>query len=181
MTHRGVIVKQICLFTLTLGIMQLQLQVVSHGFSQKPLSYNTHLIIWNAENYMLTNTCINSWIIKSALWCDVSAAIAVHLNWNKRHNTFIIPDRVVSVLVAFKLSCNQYSILGFWLYSYAAEFDNINICQMETGTCRKMSPNLTHWGRVTHICAGNLAIICSDNGLPPGRRQAIIQTNAVIL
>ena len=40
---------------------------------------------------------------------------------------------------------------------------------------------LTHWGRVTHICVGNLTIIGSDNGLSPGRRQAIIRTNAVIL
>ena len=40
---------------------------------------------------------------------------------------------------------------------------------------------LTHWGRVTHICVGNLTIIYSDNGLSPGRRQAIIWTNAAIL
>ena len=33
---------------------------------------------------------------------------------------------------------------------------------------------LTHWGRVTHICVSNLTIIVSDNGLSPGRRQAII-------
>ena len=39
----------------------------------------------------------------------------------------------------------------------------------------------THWGRVTHICVGNLAIIGSDNGLSPGRRQAIIWTSAGIL
>ena len=40
---------------------------------------------------------------------------------------------------------------------------------------------LTHWGRVMHICIGNQAIIGSDNGLPPGRWQAIILTNATIL
>ena len=40
---------------------------------------------------------------------------------------------------------------------------------------------LTHWGRVTHICVGKLIIIGSDNGLSPGRRQAIIWTNAGIL
>ena len=40
---------------------------------------------------------------------------------------------------------------------------------------------LTHWGRVTHICVGNLATIGSDNGLSPGRRQAITRTNAGIL
>ena len=39
---------------------------------------------------------------------------------------------------------------------------------------------LTHWGRATHICVGKLTIIGSDNGLSPGRRQAIIGTNAGI-
>ena len=41
--------------------------------------------------------------------------------------------------------------------------------------------DLTHWGRVTHICVGKLTIIGSDNGLLPGRRQAIIRTNVGIL
>ena len=40
---------------------------------------------------------------------------------------------------------------------------------------------LSHWGRVTHICVGNRIIIGSDNGLSPGRRQAIILTNADML
>ena len=31
---------------------------------------------------------------------------------------------------------------------------------------------------MTHICVSRLTIICSDNGLSPGRRQAIIWTNA---
>ena len=39
----------------------------------------------------------------------------------------------------------------------------------------------TNWGRVTHICVSKLTGIGSDNGLSPGRRQAIIWTNAVIL
>ena len=41
--------------------------------------------------------------------------------------------------------------------------------------------SLTHWGRVTHICVSRQIIIGSDNGLSPGRRQAIIWTNAGIL
>ena len=40
---------------------------------------------------------------------------------------------------------------------------------------------LTHWGRVTHICVGYLTSIGPDDGLSPGRRQAIICTNAGIL
>ena len=39
---------------------------------------------------------------------------------------------------------------------------------------------LIHWGRVTHICVGKLTIIGSDNDLSPGRRQAIVWTNAEI-
>ena len=50
---------------------------------------------------------------------------------------------------------------------------------------RYHSLTLTHWGRVTHICVGicvgKLTILGSDNGLSPGRRQAIIWTNAGIL
>ena len=40
---------------------------------------------------------------------------------------------------------------------------------------------LTHWSWVTHICIGNLTIIGSENGFPPGWRQAIIWTNDWIL
>ena len=41
--------------------------------------------------------------------------------------------------------------------------------------------DLTHWGRVTHVCVSNLNSVGSDNGLSPGRRQAIIWTNDGIL
>ena len=34
---------------------------------------------------------------------------------------------------------------------------------------------------MTHICVSELTIIGSDNGLSPGRRQAIIQNNARLL
>ena len=40
---------------------------------------------------------------------------------------------------------------------------------------------LTHWGRVKHICVSDLTIIGSDNGLSPGRHQAIIWANAELL
>ena len=40
---------------------------------------------------------------------------------------------------------------------------------------------LIHWGRVTHICVTKLTIIGLDNGLSPGRRQAIIWTSTEIL
>ena len=40
---------------------------------------------------------------------------------------------------------------------------------------------LIDWGRVTRICVGSLTIIGSDNCLSPGRRHAIIWTDAGIL
>ena len=40
---------------------------------------------------------------------------------------------------------------------------------------------LTHWGRVTHISVSEPTIIGSDNGLSPGRRQAIIWNNDGLL
>ena len=40
---------------------------------------------------------------------------------------------------------------------------------------------LIYWGRMTQMCVSKLAIIGSDNGLSPGRRQAIIWTNAGLL
>ena len=49
------------------------------------------------------------------------------------------------------------------------------VCLIELRNCS------THWGRMMHICVGNLTIIVSDNGLSPYRRQAIIWTNAGIL
>ena len=47
--------------------------------------------------------------------------------------------------------------------------------------CVTTQTQLSHWGRVKHICVSKLTIIGSDNGLSPDRRQAIIWTNARIL
>ena len=54
---------------------------------------------------------------------------------------------------------------------------------IESVLCNPHKSNLllTHWGRVTHKCVSILTSIGSDNGLSPGRRQAIIWTNAGIL
>ena len=54
-------------------------------------------------------------------------------------------------------------------------------CHQREQSCHHYNTVLTHWGRVTGICVGKLAIIVSDNGLSPGRIQAIIRINAGIL
>ena len=64
-------------------------------------------------------------------------------------------------------NANQTTLTFDWLL--LALFDDCCFCV------------LTHRGRMTHICVGKLTIIGSDDGLSPGRRQAIIWTNAGIL
>ena len=61
------------------------------------------------------------------------------------------------------------------IYSYEKRNKKLQIKR-----CQAMYP-LTHWGRVTHICVGNLTIIGSDNGLSPGRCHAITCNNVAIL
>ena len=61
------------------------------------------------------------------------------------------------------IKCKFLSNPGYWLLV------------IQVMACR-----ITHWGRVTHICVGNINIIGSDDGLAPSMRQAIILTNAEI-
>ena len=52
---------------------------------------------------------------------------------------------------------------------------------MASMSSRPLCAELTHWARVMHICVNKLTIIGSDYGLAPGRRKAIIWSNAGIL
>ena len=54
-------------------------------------------------------------------------------------------------------------------------------CRSDVVFVASLNNLLTHWGRVTHICVGNLTIIGPDNGLSPGRRQAITWTYVEVL
>ena len=69
------------------------------------------------------------------------------------------------------------------LYSHTAREVSLTKAQpcMPLISTMHGQPFLTHWGRVTHICVGNLTIIGSDNGLSPCRCQAIIWKNVGIL
>ena len=79
----------------------------------------------------------------------------------------------VSVRWVWDLTANWILKVSAWYL-----FSTIEIIFLPLSS---MSCVLTHWGRVTHICVSKLIIIGSDNGLSPGRRQAIIWTNAEIL
>ena len=72
---------------------------------------------------------------------------------------------------------SRHWILTAWCFSIKASAATCWVCI----NVFPVVYGLTHWGRVTHICVSKLTIIGSDNGLSPGRRQAIIWTNGGIL
>ena len=55
------------------------------------------------------------------------------------------------------------------------------IISWHTAACKGRHVLITRWGWVTHICVSKLTSIGSDNGLSPGRRQAIIWSKADLL
>ena len=90
--------------------------------------------------------------------------------------------------------CSEWSIVGYGTVAIGDLYIINAACIHTPGKCWKSrnrgnvsllintpSSHLTHWGRVTHICVGKQTIIGSDNGLSPGRRQAIIWTNDGLL
>ena len=93
------------------------------------------------------------------------------------------------------LSWNVAMVIYLTRFGLVIPYDNVDLGQISIYIDNGFLPDwlwcyqaitwtdidLTHWGRVTHICVSKLTIIGSDNGLSPGRRQAIIWTNAVIL
>ena len=78
-----------------------------------------------------------------------------------------------------KNNCNQ----RFYQVWISIQTALVRRCESGAVIMRSNMTNyfLTHWGRATHICVGKLTTIGSDNGLSPGRRQAIIWTIAGIL
>ena len=87
------------------------------------------------------------------------------------------------------LACFQGQQFGWWrkwvisfnAKKYASFYDICTYLKPFSAFTNYVTAELTHWGRVTHKCVGKLTSIGSDNGLSPGRRQAIIWTNAGIL
>ena len=88
-------------------------------------------------------------------------------------------DRSIQLYFNSVIRKSRIYVYGIWPYKVLSIIMISRVKSLEgkmIGTTWVM-----HWGRVTHICVSNLTIIGSDNGLSPGRRQAIIWTNAGIL
>ena len=92
---------------------------------------------------------------------------------------------VTEMCTCLHISVTKWCNVGYWVIYLM----HCGICEMglfwpakdkKPGSGLSEDAN-THWGRVTHLYVSKLTIIGSDNGLWPGRRQAIIWTNCGIL
>ena len=84
------------------------------------------------------------------------------------------------VLQSFKANILNHSVRLWNIVIFFRSDGKMFVCG-KAREVRSCFMCLTHWGRETHICVSKQIIIGSDNGLSPGRRQAIIWTNAGIL
>ena len=73
--------------------------------------------------------------------------------------------------------CVLIGLLGYFCQEQSSvSFSKVSSYRVQSHA----ASNSTHWGWVTHICVSKFFSLGSDNGLSPGRRQAIIWTNAII-
>ena len=104
-----------------------------------------------------------NWLI---YWAWLTVAY-IHRHWSESAVAWLLPW-------AWKLACSYVAhYIGHTLLCACIEWDMSCVLWIWYA--------LTQWGRVTHFCISKLISIGSDNGLSPGRRQAIIWTNAGIL
>ena len=89
------------------------------------------------------------------------------------HQNIFASAKIVSVRNCSAAWVGKTPILKRWLMHVAWE--------KYMNSIKMMTYSLTHWSRVTHICVSKVNIIGPDKGLSPGRRQAIIWTNAALL
>ena len=151
---------------------------------------NFVISLWHLWQVAHTKAC------EACLW--VSTELCV-LQWSDKRDTIVCPG------ASTKCSCRPSHHVTFSVPKYSAEWYPIFMdhdlqimialhqtiylsyfpVNLITSTKHRIldvkhGVKLTHWGRVTHICVGKLTNIGSDNGLSPGRRQAVIWTNAGI-
>ena len=78
------------------------------------------------------------------------------------------------------MPCGVLIWVGIGASNDLLTFQHQTVTRTNADLCR-CNGDLTYWGRVKHLCISELTVSDSDNGLVPGRHQAIIWTNAGIL
>ena len=104
--------------------------------------------------------------------------------WNEI--TYPFPNFNGAILHFINMAIHVNKMMGWvrwgWLWEHLSQFwKYLGETTYQYDGVTPSTVCLTRWGQVTHICVSDLTSIGSDNGLSPGRRQAIIRTKAGIL
>ena len=98
--------------------------------------------------------------------------------------TFSFDHNITLIVHTSLLYAGKIDFYWFWirrhLQSLSILSEDMLSMQRQSvpNVCQRKGCWITHWGRVTHICASKLTIIGSDNGLSPERHQAMIRTTS---
>ena len=140
--------------------------IFSDAFSGRKVSY--------------LNTCVAHFAYFMGMLVQISAPFnTLRSRQNDRHfaddicKCIFINEKVwIAIEILLKFVPNSS------IYNKSSKVQVMAWCHVSP---KPMVTQSTHGGRVTHICVSKLTDIGSDNGLSPGRRQAIIWTSAGIL
>ena len=149
----------------------------SHGYpcndfaGEIPLA-NYRETSWDLGGIIYNGRCLSCqrsfWLLYDiALYNVLSFEVLLYFALNKISLYNVLPFEVLLYFALNKIStgCN-------WMILFVCSSLHLYIM-----VYFKVLPddNLTHWGWATHICISKLTIIGSDNGLSPGRRQAMLE------
>ena len=131
--------------------------------------YRNHL----AVNKLKVMTCMRQWT-----WSSSLVSVACRLSGAET-----LPEPIKTCMSPVKLLGTNFNEVSPEIQRFSFSKMHLNESSAKLysgiGDCRCVYSLI--WGRVTHIYVDNLTIIGSDNGLSPGRRQAIIWTYDGIL
>ena len=113
-----------------------------------------------------------------SLMCSQNMGIYISKYWG--NNKYVTGHPwLIHVIVMWKVMASMITC-GIELFIHS-QTSIVQLLKFRNGYVIPYHTLLGKWGGVTHTCASKLTIIGSDNGLSPGRRQAIIWSNAGIL
>ena len=108
------------------------------------------------------------WHPRALSWEDLK----IHINKTRMKFEFLKSDPDLpgtNELILYSILCSWWPGTARRQCICSLSIYQIRLYASEQVTCI----SLTHWGRATHICVSKQTIIGSDNGLSPGRRQAM--------
>ena len=149
-------------FTIKMAFPGKGIQIIKKTVVRLPYLYNDSILV--KQHFYLSYAVMSldgSW--NASTWGEMATP----------STSRSVITAVLDCVLDEQLLCTEWHSCGYSSDRMCQHFDN---CVEIPST--KM---LTHWGRVTHNCVIKLTNIGSDNGLSPGRRQAIILTNVGLL